>query len=98
GESRLSLNRNVAALAALGLLLSGAGAAYVGLRLGRAGGDSGPAMPAGAADRSAPAAVSGSGAASDTTAADAPLPDVQVTLSEDATQRAGIVVEPVARG
>jgi RND family efflux transporter MFP subunit len=98
GESRLSLNRNVAAIAALGLLLSGAAAAYVGLRLGRTGGDSGPTMPAGAAERSTPAVASGSGATSATTAADAPLPDVQVTLSEDATQRAGIVVEPVARG
>lgn len=98
GESRLSLNRSVAAIAALGLLLSGAGAAYVGLRLGRTGGDSGTTMPADAAERSTPAVASGSGATSATTAADAPLPDVQVTLSEDATQRAGILVEPVARG
>lgn len=94
-ESRLSMNRNVAALAALGLLLSGAGATYVGLRAIRAGGERGSTMPAGSAERATP---SGSGGTAEMTGTDAGLPDVQVTLTEEATERAGLVVEPVARG
>src|SRR5690606_6033441 len=42
--------------------------------------------------------VSGNGNTSDTTPAKAPLPAVQVTLSEDATRRAETVVEPIASG
>jgi RND family efflux transporter MFP subunit len=97
-ESRISLNRRVAAGAALGLVLVGAGATYVGLRLGRADGERDATMQAGAAQRQESAAISGSGHAAETTGTDAGLPDVQVTLTEEGTARAGIVVEPVARG
>ena len=97
-ESRISMNRRVAAGAALGLLLMGAGASYVGLRLGRAGGERGARMPAVAAERHESAAASGSDNAAAMTGTDAGLPDVQVTLTEDAAARAGIVVEPAARG
>ena len=97
-ESRISLNRRVAAGAALGLVLVGAGATYVGLRLGRADGERDATMQAGAAQRQESAAISGSGHAAAMTGTDAGLPDVQVTLTEEATARAGIVVEPVARG
>lgn len=97
-ESRISLDRRVAAGAALGLLLVGAGATYVGLRLGRAGGERGAMMPAGAVERPGSAAVSDSSHAAEMTGTDAGLPDVHVTLTEDATVRAGIVVEPVTLG
>lgn len=98
GESRITLNRTVAAVVAIGLLLAGAGAAYVGLRFGPGAGGPTAAMPAGAADGSGPAAAPAAGNAPGPGASDALLPDVEVTLGEDAVQRAGIVVAPVTRG
>jgi RND family efflux transporter MFP subunit len=94
GESRITMNRRVAAVAVVGLLLAGAGAAYVALRVGSVAGEPAVAMPAGAADGSRPAAGNAPGAG----ASDALLPDVKVTLGVDAVQRARIDVAPVTRG
>jgi RND family efflux transporter MFP subunit len=55
-------------------------------------------MPAGAAERPGPAGVSGSGNAAEMAGTEAHLPDVHVTLTEEAIKRSGILVEPVARG
>lgn len=98
GESRVTLNRTAAALVAVGLLLAGAGAAYVAIRFRSVAVEPGPAVPAGAADASRPAAATAAGAAPGAEAPDALLPDVQVRLGQDAVQRAGIVVAPVTRG
>ena len=97
GESRITMTRSAAAVAAAGLLLAGAGAAYVGLRLGRAPGEPTATMRANA-DRSRPAAAPDAATVPGTADPDALLPDVQVTLGPDAVQRAGIVIAPVTRG
>ena len=98
GEARITMNRTVAAVAVVGLLLAGAGAAYVALRLGAVAGEPAVATPAGAAAGSRAAAAPAAGNARGPLASDALLPDVPVTLGEDAVQRAGIVVAPVTRG
>ena len=93
-ESRVSIRWTVLLAAALALLVVGSGATYLGLRSTnptRTESDhastTGQRAPAsGATDRSA-AAVS----------ADA-LPDVVVTLSEEAVERAGITVATVTAG
>jgi RND family efflux transporter MFP subunit len=95
GESRISMNRSVAVISAVGLLLGGAGAAYVGLRVGRVEGQP-AAMPAGAPEQRRPEAMPDGGSAAGGPVA--PLPDLQVTLGQDAVQRAAIVVAPVTRG
>jgi len=97
GESRISMNRSVAVISALGLLLGGAGAAYVGLRVGRVEGQL-ATMSAGAPEQRRPEAVPDGGSAAGSGGPVAPLPDLHVTLGQDAVQRAGIVVAPVTRG
>lgn len=98
GESRITMNRTAAAVVAIGCLLAGAGAAYVGLRFGPGAGEPAATMPAGAGDGSRPAAPPTTGNVPGAVASDALLSDVQVTLGEDAVRRAGIVVAPVTRG
>jgi len=94
GESRLTLHRGMAVLVGIFLLLTGAGAAYLLMRTDAAGGSGmldipgskgAPAPTTGGTDAGTPA--SGQSAA--------PLPDVVVTLSPEAVERAGIVVAPV---
>lgn len=96
--SRISLNRTVAAVTALGLLLSGAGVTYLALRVGGQAGTHTATTPPGATAHEASAAVADSAHADASTAPDAHPADVPVTLTEAAMQRAGIVVESVAPG
>jgi cobalt-zinc-cadmium efflux system membrane fusion protein len=102
GEPRVMLRRSVAALIAVALLLTGAGVAYL---LTRAATNSRHNMPemqgAGGTtgDRATPGSrAPGAAATGASSMADAPLPDVTVTLTEDAVERAGIVVTPVSSG
>lgn len=94
GESRLTLHRGMAVLVGIFLLLTGAGATYLLMRTDAAGGSGmldipgskgAPAPTTGGTDAGAP--PSGQSAA--------PLPDVVVTLSPEAVERAGIVVSSV---
>jgi membrane fusion protein, heavy metal efflux system len=87
GDTRVTIHKGAAALIAIALLVAGAGGTYLLMRR-----DAGPdrhvadmASPAGAQQPPAtPAAAS-----------NAPLPDVIVPLSQEAVERAGIVVTPV---
>src|SRR5688572_27669872 len=93
-ESRVSVRWPVLVVAAVVLLAAGAGAAYVGLRsraLGPASSNDQPTMrvPAAALATEQPAASS---------SASAPLPDVVVTLSQEAAKRAGITTTLVLAG
>lgn len=95
-ESRVILARPTVLGAALLLVALGAGGTYVGLRAVRASGSATgePATAASAASaRTTPAALPGSDP-SPTLA----LPDVEVTLTREGVERAGIVVTPVAAG
>jgi RND family efflux transporter MFP subunit len=96
GRTDVTLNRYVAALAAVVLLLAGAGGAYVLMSSGpvadgdrAAGRDERPATEPSPAPRPVDAA-----GGSDT----APLPDVTVPFTAEAADRAGIVVAPVEAG
>jgi cobalt-zinc-cadmium efflux system membrane fusion protein len=89
-DTRVTMPGGAAALVAIALLAAGAGAAYVLMR--------NDAVADGhAADMPSPAGAQPSPGASVATS-HAPLPDVVVPLSQDAVERAGIVVAPVARG
>jgi RND family efflux transporter MFP subunit len=92
-DSRVTIHKGAAVLAALALLGTGAAAAYLLTRSRNE--SSGPAMnmPSGATVGSAPAAAAPAGAP--TAFGNAPLPDVIVSLAPDAVERAGIVVTPV---
>jgi cobalt-zinc-cadmium efflux system membrane fusion protein len=87
-DTRMTMHRGAAALVAIALLAAGAGATYLLMRRdARAGGQAAdPASPTGAQP---PPAVSAP-------ANNVPLSDVIVPLSQDAVERAGIVVAPVA--
>ena len=87
-DARVTIHQGAAALVAIALLGVGAGAAYLLMR-SEAGGHVVEISPPSSAQPSsaAPAAQSNS-----------PLPDVIVPLSEDAVERAGIVVAPVTSG
>ena len=89
-DTRVTMHKGAAALVAIALLTVGGGATYVLMRNdGRTGGQvANMPSPAGA-EPSPRAAV---------TSSNAPLPDVIVPLSQDAVDRAGIVVAPVASG
>jgi cobalt-zinc-cadmium efflux system membrane fusion protein len=102
-ESRLMMRWPVAVVAGIVLLASGAGAAYLLMR------SSSPAMHDMSAmdDARVPDKSTGSAGAAgpatptptDTTAAVAgPLPDVTITLTQEAVERAGIEVAPVRSG
>ena len=85
-DTRVTMHKGAAALIAIALLATGAGAAYLMMRGdARAGG---VAMPPPASVQRSPAATAG--------ASNGPLSDVVVPLSQDAAARAGIVVTPVA--
>ncbi len=94
GESRMTIHRGAAALVAFALLSAGAGATYVIMRSSASSGEPTAKVPS--SDTTAPPAgvqrpPAGAAAASNT-----PLPDVVVPLSQDAVERAGIVVTPVS--
>lgn len=93
-ESRVSLAWPSLLGAALLLVALGAGGTYVGLRsVGSATGDLATAAPVVASAPATPAALPGS-EASPTLA----LPDLEVTLTKEDVERAGIVVVPVLTG
>jgi cobalt-zinc-cadmium efflux system membrane fusion protein len=87
-DTRVTIHKGAAALVAIALLGAGAGAAYLLMR-SEAGGHVVQISPPTSAQPSsaAPAAQSNS-----------PLPDVIVPLSQDAVERAGIVVALVTSG
>jgi cobalt-zinc-cadmium efflux system membrane fusion protein len=96
GDARVTVRWTVLALVALALVGVGAGAAYLGLRKGSPAqlqadsrsGMPGMGQPAAKPEQDKSAAVRN----------DAPLPDVIVTLSQDAVSRAGITAAPVTVG
>ena len=89
-DTRVTMHKGAAALVAIALLTAGAGAAYLVMRSNAGTGGPGTAMPP-------PAGVQQSQAAT-ATASSGPLSDVIVPLSQDAAERAGIVVASVASG
>jgi RND family efflux transporter MFP subunit len=94
GESRVTMHKGAAALMAVALVLTGAGASYLATR-NRADSstNSAPATPG------APAAQPSGAENSGANAGDAvPTSDVVVSLTRDAVERAGIVVAPVSSG
>lgn len=94
-DRRLHVSRTTAAVGAAALMLAGAGIALV---LGRPATPIGPGAPAAASVTADPApapaprakAVTGSGERHDA----APLPDIDVTLSDESVRRAGIETAP----
>ena len=89
-DTRMTMHRGAAALVAIALLAAGAGVTYLLMRRdARASGQ--PADMASATGAQPPPAASAP-------ANNVPLSDVIVPLSQDAVERAGIVVAPVAGG
>jgi biotin carboxyl carrier protein len=93
-ESRVSVRWPVLVVAAVVLLVVGAGAAYVGLR-SRA---SGPASSNDQPTMRVPAALPAAEQPASSSSAAAPLPDVVVTLSQESAKRAGITTTAVSAG
>lgn len=92
-DSRVTLRWTVLVSAAAALLAIGAGTAYFVLR------PAGSAPEPNRADMTtSPPPVRAPVAPPASVGSDAPLPDVVVTLAQDAIERAGIVVSPVATG
>jgi cobalt-zinc-cadmium efflux system membrane fusion protein len=89
-DTRVTMHKGAAALVAIALLTVGGGATYVLMRhaAGAGGHVADVPSPAGAGPSPGTAVVS----------SNAPLPDVIVPLSQDAVDRAGIVVAPVTSG
>ena len=89
-DTRVTMHKGAAALIAIALLTVGGGATYVLMRntAGAGGHVADMPSPAGAGLSPGAAVVS----------SNAPLPDVIVPLSQDAVDRAGIVVAPVTSG
>jgi RND family efflux transporter MFP subunit len=89
-DTRVTMHKGAAALVAIALLTVGAGATYVLMRNDAGAGGHVPDMPSPAGAESPPGAAVAS--------RNAPLPDVIVPLSQEAVERAGIVVAPVTSG
>jgi cobalt-zinc-cadmium efflux system membrane fusion protein len=89
-DTRLTMRKGAAALAAIALLAVGAGATYLMMRGDARAGGHGAAMPSPAGLQQPSAATAA--------ATNEPLSDVVVPLSQDAAERAGIIVAPVERG
>ena len=89
-DTRVTMHKGAAALIAIALLTVGGGATYVLMRNGAGAGGHVADMPSPAGAGPSPGAV--------VVSTDAPLPDVIVPLSQDAVDRAGIVVAPVTSG
>jgi membrane fusion protein, heavy metal efflux system len=89
-DTRVTMNRAAAALVAVALLVAGAGGTYLLMRRGAA---ADPHVAEGASPSGAQQLQPSVASPATTTA---PLPDVVVPFSQDAVQRAGIVMMPVA--
>ena len=89
-DTRVTMHRGAAALVAIALLAAGAGAAYLVMRSDAGAGGHAPAMPSPAGPQQSPAAT--------VAASNGPLSDVVVPLSQEAAERAGIVVARIATG
>ncbi len=89
-DTRVTMHRGAAALVAIALVVAGAGATYLLMRGDAGAGGHAADVPSPAGAQPYPAASAG--------ASNAPLPDVVVPFSQDAVDRAGIVVAPVASG
>ena len=89
-DTRVTMHKGAAALVAIALLAAGAGATYLLMRSDAGAGGHAADMPSPAGAQPSPAASAA--------ASNAPLSDVVVPLSQDAVERAGIVVAPVASG
>jgi membrane fusion protein, heavy metal efflux system len=89
-DRRVTMHSSAAALVAIALLAAGAGATYLLMR--GDGGAGGHAADTPSPTRAQPRPAASAGASN------APLSDVVVPLSQDAVERAGIVVAPVASG
>jgi multidrug efflux pump subunit AcrA (membrane-fusion protein) len=89
-DTRVTMHKGAAVLVAIGLLAAGAGAAYLLMRseAGTDGDVRNMPPPTGGQSSSAPPAATST----------SPLPDVIVPLSQDAVERAGIIVAPVTGG
>jgi cobalt-zinc-cadmium efflux system membrane fusion protein len=93
-ESRVSVRWPVLVVAAAVLLAVGAGAAYIGLRSRAPGPASSNDQPTTRVPAPLPAAEQPASSSSAST----PLPDVVVTLSQEAAKRAGITTTAVSAG
>jgi membrane fusion protein, heavy metal efflux system len=92
-DAGVNLSWTVVVLAAVALLATGVGATYFLLRSGdMSRSDGGPSMMAPAPPAKSPVAPAARAVS------DLSLPDVVVTLSRDAVDRAGITVAPVSSG
>jgi cobalt-zinc-cadmium efflux system membrane fusion protein len=89
-DTRVTIHKGAAALVAIALLAVGAGGMYLSMR--NDGGPGGPVtnVPFSAGAQPSPRASAAT--------SNAPLPDVIVPLSQDAVERAGIVVAPITSG
>jgi RND family efflux transporter MFP subunit len=96
GESRVTMHKGAAALIGLALLLTGAGASYLLMRKSADGGEQMGTMPTNAAGRTPAPGVQPPGTS--TAPSTGLLPDVVVSLTTEAVERAGIVVAPIATG
>src|SRR5215213_8160902 len=87
--SRVTVGWPALIAAGIGLVAAGAGIAYVVVR---------PASPSQSAQGTAAGAVRTSAGTSPSAPAPGAMPEVVVTLTADAIQRAGIVIAPVSPG
>ena len=102
-ESRLMMRWPVAVVTGVVLLTIGAGAAYLLMRNSSSAMHDMPGMDAAKVPEKPRGSAGAGGPATptppDTTAAEArPLPDITITLTEEAVERAGIEVTPVRSG
>lgn len=94
GESRVTMHKGAAALIGLALVLAGAGGSYLFMRSNAGMTEQMAAAPA--AGATGTPFLGGEPALATTAPSNDPLPDVVVSLTTDAVERAGIVVQPVA--
>jgi RND family efflux transporter MFP subunit len=97
GESGVTMHKGAAALIALALVLAGAGVSYLATR-NRADRDTHSSAASAGGTAATPTATSSAEPSASAAGAAAPFPDVVVSLTPDAVERAGIVVAPVASG
>jgi len=89
-DTRVTMHQGAAALVAIALLAAGAGATYLLMRSDAGAGGHAADVPSSTGAQPPPAASA--------RASNAPLSDVVVPLGQNAVERAGIVVAPVASG
>jgi RND family efflux transporter MFP subunit len=96
-NSKIALGWPTIAAAVIALLGAGAGSAYLLMQRSSTAGER-AREPAGSARAMATASAPSPGGPGDSTASRQPLPEVVVTLSQEATKRAGIELVSVMRG